>query len=118
LSGRAFRVCRSDELAPGERVIVDVDGESVGVFNVDGSFYALRNRCPHRGGALCLGRLTGETRATDDFEYGYDREGHVLRCAWHGWEFEVETGRSLVDPSIRAKTFPVTVEGGDVVVHV
>jgi len=118
VSDRGFRVCRSDELPPGERLIVDVDGESVGVFNVDGSFYALRNRCPHRGGALCLGPLTGETRATDDFEYVYEREGRILRCAWHGWEFEVETGRSLVNPSVRAKTFPVTVEDGDVVVHV
>jgi nitrite reductase (NADH) small subunit len=62
--------------------------------------------------------VTGTTAAGGDLEYAYEREGRILRCAWHGWEFEIETGRSLVDPRIRAKTFPVTVEDGDVVVHI
>jgi nitrite reductase (NADH) small subunit len=114
----SFRVCRVDELAPGARRVLDLVGRSVGIFNVSGSFHALHNRCPHRGGALCLGPVTGTTVAASDFEYIYEREGRILRCAWHGWEFEIETGRSLVDPRIRAKTFPVTVEDGDVVVHI
>jgi nitrite reductase (NADH) small subunit len=117
LSGASFRVCGADELPPGERLLVELDGHSVGVFNVEGSFYALQNRCPHRGGPLCLGPLTGTIVAGPEFEYAYDRAGRVLRCAWHGWEFEVESGRSLVDPHVRAKTFPVTVDDGDVVVH-
>jgi nitrite reductase/ring-hydroxylating ferredoxin subunit len=41
-----------------------------------------------------------------------------LRCAWHGWEFEIETGRSLADPKVQAKTFPVTVEDGEILVHI
>jgi nitrite reductase (NADH) small subunit len=118
VSGARFPVCRADELAPGERLVVDLGGRSVGVFNVDGGFYALHNRCPHRGGALCLGPITGLTTATDDFDYAYTNEGRILRCAWHGWEFEIETGRAIADPHIRAKTFPVTVEDGEVVVHI
>jgi nitrite reductase (NADH) small subunit len=118
LSATAVRVCRADALPPGERILAELAGESIGVFNVAGSFFALRDRCPHRGGPLCRGPITGETCATSDFDYSYDRAGRILRCAWHGWEFDIETGRSLVDPSIRAKTFPVTVEDGDVVVHV
>jgi nitrite reductase/ring-hydroxylating ferredoxin subunit len=58
------------------------------------------------------------TRSTDDFEYVYADEGRILRCAWHGWEFEIETGRSLADPKLKAKTFPVTVEDGEVIVHI
>jgi nitrite reductase/ring-hydroxylating ferredoxin subunit len=118
LSRQTFRVCRADELGPGERRVVELGGRSVGIFNVGGSFYALHNRCPHRGGALCLGPVTGTVRASEDFEYVYEREGRILRCAWHGWEFEIETGQSLADPRMRAKTFPVTVEDGEVIVHI
>ena len=118
MSGGRFPVCKTGELAPGERLVVELGGRSVGVFNVGGSFYALHNRCPHRGGPLCLGPITGLTRATADFDYDYGDEGRILRCAWHGWEFEIETGRAVADSRMRAKIFPVTVEDGDVVVHI
>ena len=109
-------VCSASELPPGGRVIRELDGKSVGVFNVGGRFVALHNRCPHRGGALCLGPVTGTTLPSEDFGYSYGLQGRILRCAWHGWEFDLETGRSLVDPRIRAKTFPVVVEEGEVYV--
>jgi nitrite reductase (NADH) small subunit len=96
--------------------IVEIDGRSVGVFNVDGRFYALHNRCPHRGGTLCEGPLAGTTLPTDRREHVYGREGRVLRCAWHGWEFDVTTGRALADPGVRARPCAVTIEDGDVVV--
>ena len=118
MSRQTFHVCRASALGPGERRIVDLGGRSVGIFNVDGSFYALHNRCPHRGGPLCLGPVTGTTAASEDFDYVYEGEGRILRCAWHGWEFEIETGRSLADPQVRAKTFPVTIEDGEVLVHI
>ena len=113
---RRYFVCPASELGPGERVVRDLDGRSVGVFNVEGAFFALHNRCPHRGGALCLGPVTGTTLSSDDGRYVYGRAGRILRCAWHGWEFEIESGRSLVDPKVRAKTFPVVVEDGGVYV--
>ena len=113
-----FFVCRETEVPPGDRVIRDCDGLSVGVFNVAGRFYALHNRCPHRGGALCRGPVTGTNFATGDFRYAYGRDGEIVRCAWHGWEFEIATGRSLVDPRVRAKTYPVEVEDGNVYVVV
>jgi nitrite reductase/ring-hydroxylating ferredoxin subunit len=108
--------CRESDLAPGGRVLRDLDGTSVGVFNVGGRYFALQNRCPHRGGALCAGPVTGTTLPTNDLRYVYAREGEIVRCAWHGWEFEISTGRSLIDPSIRAKTFAVEVEAGSVYV--
>ncbi len=113
---RRFFVCPASALRPGTRLVRELDGKSVGVFNVEGRLFALHNRCPHKGGALCLGPVTGTTLPSNDFRYAYGREGHILRCAWHGWEFEIETGRSLVDPRVRAKTFPVVVEDGDVYV--
>lgn len=113
---RRFFVCAASELRPGSRTVRELDGKSVGVFNVDGRFHALHNRCPHKGGALCLGPVTGTNLPGEHSRYVYGREGHILRCAWHGWEFEIESGRSLVDPRIRAKSFPVVVEDGDVYV--
>lgn len=115
-AGRKLFACGASELAPGERVIRDFDGVSIGVFNVGGRFYALDNRCPHKGGPLCRGPVTGTTLPTSDFRYAYGRQGEILRCAWHGWEFEIESGRSLVDPRVRAKTYPVEVADGGVYV--
>ncbi len=109
---RRLLVCAAEDVSPGERVVRRVDGLSVGVFNVHGRYYALHNRCPHAGGALCRGPVAGTTASTPGFDYAYEREGEILRCAWHGWEFEIETGRSLVDPRIRARTFPVELEDG------
>jgi nitrite reductase (NADH) small subunit len=116
--GRRHFVCAADALAPGERIVGDFGGLSIGVFNVGGSFYALHNRCPHRGGALCLGPVTGTAVADAGFRFVYGRAGELLRCAWHGWEFEIASGRSLVDARVRAKTFPVEVEDGRVYVVV
>ena len=113
---RTYYVCEENEVPPGSRVVRDVDGKSVGVFNVHGRLYALHNRCPHRGGALCLGPVTGTALPTDDFEFVYGRDGELIRCAWHGWEFEIATGQSLVDPRMRARTYPVEVEDGRVYV--
>jgi nitrite reductase (NADH) small subunit len=119
MAGRTpVTVCRTSDVAPGQRLVLTVRGKSIGVFNIDGSFYALHNRCPHAGGALCLGPLTGTTLPTDQREYIYALEGQILRCAWHGWEFEVKTGRCLVNARMRARMYPVTVSGDQVVVHI
>lgn len=52
-----YVVAAVDEMAPGARKIVDAGGRSLGIFNLGGEFFALRNRCPHQGGPLCEGKL-------------------------------------------------------------
>ena len=98
-------VCTASDIAPGERRIVDVAGRSIGVFNVGGRFYALHNGCPHKGGALCAGRVTGTVLPTTERTFAYGRVGEILRCSRHGWEFEITTGRALADPRVRAHTY-------------
>jgi nitrite reductase/ring-hydroxylating ferredoxin subunit len=115
---KRFVVCRVTDLAPGERRIVSIDGRSIGIFNVDGHFFALHNRCPHKGGALCEGPLCGTALPVEGFTYVYGRAGRILRCAWHGWEFDIQTGRALVDPRVRTQTYPVTVEDEQIVVSI
>ena len=116
--GRAHVVCAASDLRPGERRIVELGDRSIGVFNVGGRFHALHNGCPHKGGALCQGRLGGTVLPTAGREFVYGREGEILRCAWHGWEFDIATGQALADPRVRARTYPVTVVEGNVVVTV
>jgi nitrite reductase/ring-hydroxylating ferredoxin subunit len=102
---------RVSELPPGERRIVDVEGRSIGVFNVHGQYYALRNRCPHQGAPLCLGAIKGMALPSKPGEYRWGREGEILCCPWHGWEFDILTGRSIFNPHrVRVRTYEVTVE--------
>lgn len=116
---KQFVVCKTTDLPIGDRKIVEVDGKTIGIFNVDGDYYALLNYCPHTGGALCLGPVTGTAMPTDKYEFIYGRAGSILRCAWHGWEFDIPTGKCLVDDKVRAKKYNVTIENGDeVVVHI
>lgn len=104
-------VATVEEIPPGGRKIVEVAGRSIGVFNVDGAFFALRNRCPHQGGPLCHGALAGFVSATKPGEYHLSRQGRILRCPWHGWEFDITTGQSWFDPrQVRVRRYEVTVE--------
>jgi len=108
---RPHAICRVSELPPGGRKIVDVGSRSIGVFNVHGDFYALRSLCPHQGAPLCRGTITGTARASQPGEFIWEREGQVLRCPWHGWEFDITSGRSVFNPHrLRVRTYDVTVE--------
>ena len=99
------------EIPPGARKIVDANGRSIGVFNVHGTYYALRNTCPHQAAPLCLGQIKGTTLPSKPGEYRWAREGEILRCPWHGWEFDLTTGRSIFNPHrLRVKTYDVTIE--------
>ncbi len=109
-----FEVCPAADLGPGERVIADLGGISVGVFNVDGDYRALKNDCPHQRAPLCEGSLTGLTTADGPGGFEYERDGEIVRCPWHGWEFDVTTGESVFNPHrVKAKTFETSVEDSD-----
>jgi nitrite reductase/ring-hydroxylating ferredoxin subunit len=105
------------EVAPGACKLVIAKGREIGMFNVGGKFYALANRCPHKGGPLCHGRITGLAQSGGPGEYRLTRNGEFLRCPWHGWEFEIATGQSYCDPqTMRIRQFEVTVTSGDALV--
>ena len=107
------RVARVDEIPPGGRKIVEVAGRSIGVFNIGGEFFAIRNQCPHAGGPLCQGILSGFVRSNEPGEYEYLRRGEFVRCPWHQWEFDVKTGQSWFDPvKTRVRRYETSVEPG------
>jgi nitrite reductase/ring-hydroxylating ferredoxin subunit len=111
-------VCVARDLPPGARKLVHLDGRPVLVLNVKGEFHALLSICPHQGASLAGGILTGLVESDAPGEYRYTREGEILRCPWHGWEFDVKTGKSWCKPSrIRVKDYPVAVEPGRALVE-
>ena len=106
-----------DELPPGTRKFLEIDGRPIAIFNIKGEYFGLMNRCPHQGAALCEGPLIGLAEADTPDEIRYTRRGEILRCPWHGWEFDIRTGQSYCDPRrFRVKAYPAHVEPGTAVV--
>jgi 3-phenylpropionate/trans-cinnamate dioxygenase ferredoxin subunit len=101
------------EIPPGGRKIVDVENRSIGVFNVDGEYFAIRNVCPHAGAPLCEGSLVGAVTAKLPGQHVYERPGEFVRCPWHHWEFDLRTGQSWFDPvKTRVRSYDVAVVAG------
>ncbi len=103
-------VARVREFPAGTRMIVEVAGRSIGVFNIRGEFFALRSSCPHQGAPLCLGIILGRTVAEKPYEVTYIEDA-VVKCPWHGWEFDIRSGQSVFNPHrVRVRSYDVTVE--------
>lgn len=96
------KVASKSDLKPGENKVVNVNGADVGLFNVNGEFFAISNTCLHRGGPLGEGFL----------------EEDVVTCPWHGWRFNVKTGENVMMPNAKVAKYAVKVEGDDVMVAV
>ena len=110
-----YVVARVDEVPKGERLLVKVAGREIGIFNVDGEFFALRNRCPHLGGPLCEGEVLGLVYSSEPGDVRFDDSKKLLTCPWHGWEFDIKTGQSYFNPRLRARRFQVAAQQGDAV---
>ncbi len=106
------------EVPPGSRKLVDAGRRPIVVFNVEGRLYAVSNRCPHAGGPLAAGKLVGLVEASEPGAYRYSRRSEILKCPWHGWEFDLATGKSRCDPeTVRVRAYPVDIEPGANVVE-
>lgn len=81
-------------------MVVEIDGRTIAVFNVDGQFYALDNTCMHRGGPLGEGFV--------------DRNNLTVQCPWHGWIYSLATGASPIDSMAKVEKFEVKVEEDEV----
>jgi nitrite reductase (NADH) small subunit len=111
-------VARVEEIPPGGRKIVRVEGREVGIFNLAGAFYAIKNACPHQGARVCLGKIVGTTLPSDVYEFRYGLEGQILRCPWHEWEYDITSGHAVFDPQVRLVTYPVAIADGEIVVTI
>jgi nitrite reductase/ring-hydroxylating ferredoxin subunit len=109
-------VCSLDELPPGAMKLVDVGKFGVGVYNVRGALHAIVNYCSHEGAPLCLGSVggTNEPDAAAPDGLRRTRDGQIVRCPWHNWEFDITTGCNVADPRRRVRTYQVEVSDGEV----
>lgn len=107
-----------DDFEPGTPYRVQVGQRAIVVVRREDQFYALRDTCPHQGAPLSNGRVTGTTLKCEvGSSLRYGRMGEILCCPWHGWQFDVKTGHSLVDPvKTRVRTYWIRVTDGRVVV--
>lgn len=113
----AHSVGAEDEFELDRFRLFELDGRPVGVVRTASGFFAVRNRCPHQGAAICAGLVSGTMAASGPREYVYRDERRVLACPWHRWEFDMETGASVgAITKKRLVTYPVRVEDGRVIV--
>ena len=112
---REARLPLADAPVEGDVVLLEIGTQRVGLYRVEGAFHALADRCPHRGAPLCAGKVATPIVAGED-GLALGRAHSIVRCPWHKWEFEIETGRSLVDDRLRLRRYAVRIDGDEVVV--
>jgi len=96
-----YPVASVSEIPPGSSLEVVAGDKVLAVFNVSGEFFALDGICPHAGGPLGKGTLSGP----------------IVTCPWHGWQFDVTTGQHCLSPAICQVRYPVTIEGDRIVIE-
>ncbi len=96
---------------------VDVNGKAICLVRLDGEFFALADRCPHGGAKLSGGMISNQVESDGPGDYRLCRRDEMLKCPWHGWEYDVRTGQSWSDPkSTRTRAFVAeAVHGSDLV---
>jgi len=94
------RTAKTNELPPGTIREFHVEGKAIALANVGGKLYAINNTCLHRGGPLGQGTL----------------EGKIVTCPWHGWQYDVTTGKVSQNPAVGVNCYPVEIRGEDIFV--
>lgn len=111
-------VARVGDIPDGGSLIIDVEGRSIGVFNVGGEIFAVRNRCAHQGGPLCDGAVLSALRAevlpSGKVREYWDETTPVVACPWHGWEYDLRTGALLGDKSRKVAVYETRVADGEI----
>lgn len=116
-----WHIGRAEEFEDTDRKILSIGGVEVGVFLVDGRYYAYENRCVHQGGPVCEGLIMGKVRAVLEEDKNLlreeftDEETHLV-CPWHGYEYDITTGRCAADRRIGLRSYDVIERAGNLYV--
>lgn len=106
-----YVVCPVEAFAPGTRRRVEIGRRAVAVFNINGRFLAVRDVCPHHGAPLSSGQVVRSVTATAPGCYEWTPDSTVVRCPWHGWEYDLTTGQSWTGAT-RVRTLDTSLERG------
>ena len=113
-----YVVAAANEILPGQRKLVNVRGRPILIFNLDGDYFGILDRCPHQGASLCKGQLVGLVEPDRPGQYNFTRSNEIIRCAWHGWEFDIRTGKSRCEPEkIKATQYNIDTKTGSEVIE-
>jgi nitrite reductase (NADH) small subunit len=100
---KLVKIAETKEVSPGTGKTVEIEGRSIALFNLAGTYHAIDNTCTHVGGPLGEGDVNGET----------------VTCPWHGAKFNITTGAVLGPPARQSvRSYPVKVQGNDVLVEI
>lgn len=122
-SRRDVRIGRLEDLAARERIVLDIGGTGVGVYFLHGELRAWLNICPHQGGPVCQGKIMPRTvqKVGPDQKskgLGFSETERNIVCPWHGFEFDILTGKHPSNPRLGLRAVPVRVEDGEVIVTI
>lgn len=111
-------VGKAADFPVGKFTIVQVDGREIGITQLkNGEFRAVRNHCPHKGAPVCKGFISGTMLPGSVGELVYGRDGEILVCPWHGYEFDLNTGEQVYqDDKGKLLMYPAALKDGEVVV--
>ena len=98
-----YMIGKVDEFPSGKAVAVQAGRYTIAIVRAGSEFFALANHCPHKGASLCDGEVLIEER--------------ILRCPWHHWNWQFDSGRLESDPRQSVRTFEVAVEGNEVILR-
>ncbi|CAG7617187.1 Rieske (2Fe-2S) protein [Paenibacillus allorhizosphaerae] len=105
----------SDIVQAGSK-LVEIRGIDIGIYYVNGAYYAWRNVCPHAAAPICKGKVCGTKLPSEVYEYEFGKDEEILRCPWHGWEFDLLTGKHMADDKVKLRGYEVLVEGEEIYV--
>jgi nitrite reductase (NADH) small subunit len=92
------KVATTSDVSPGQGHIVEVDGNQIAIWNINGTYYAFQNICPHRGGPVGEGEV----------------EDNTITCPWHGFRFDLRTGTCAFNPAMKLTLYDIQVDGSDI----
>lgn len=109
----SYVVGRVADFPASGRMLVEINRRPVVIFRLGEDWFALLNTCPHQGGSLHEGKQVGLVESDRPADYRYSRRGEIIRCPWHGWEFDIRTGRSRCRPEkIKVPQYALAVADG------
>lgn len=119
---REVAVAEVASLKARGRIVVEIEGIEVGLYHHAGEFRAWRNLCPHQGGPACQGKFLPRTIQVEEADHraapGLASEDRVIVCPWHGYEYDVLTGRHVTNERVHLIAVPLRVEDGRILVTI
>lgn len=104
MTSMLVKVCKISELPSGSSKSITANNKDIGVFNVNGKYYAIDNLCIHAGGPLTEGYI--------------DTDACKVTCSWHGWSYDLATGKCVTHPKqdVFVGSYTVEVKDGEIFV--